>query len=80
MGSIKYMETSSNHSNIWNTRVIYTEKGLIYSSIDLLVELILVLIDKYTEDYKDIFKEMGEEVGLSFLRSLCTFSHIWTHA
>lgn len=73
------METSSNHSNIWNTQVIYTEKGLIYSSIDLTVELILLFIDKYTKDYEDVFKETGE-VGLSFLTPLCAFYHICTHA
>lgn len=69
------METSSNHSNIWNTQVIYTEKGLIYSSIDLLLELILLFIDKYTKDYKNVFKET-DEVGLSFLCAFTTYLHM----
>lgn len=56
------METSSSHTNICNIQIIYTEKGQIYSSIDLWVEFIFLFIDQYTKDSQDIFKEIDQEV------------------
>lgn len=67
------METNSSHSDIWNLQVISTEKGSIYSSIDLLIKFIFLFKDKYIKDYQEIFKETGQEVGLSYSNScVCT--------
>lgn len=69
------METNSSHSDIWDLQVLSTEKGLIYSSIDLLVEFIFLFKDKYIKDYQEIFKETGQEVGLRYSHScVCSFT------
>lgn len=56
------MKTNSSYSNIWHIQVIYTEKGLTHSSIDLPVEFIFLFKDKYIKDYQGNFKRLVKKL------------------